>query len=584
MLKHHQKGQSQETIFNPRFRIALFKVMIVLAMGSVVLRLFWLQVVSRGFYTKLAEQQHGASFTLLPKRGMIYVKDPKSVNKVFPVAVNKTVYGIFVNGRDVEDAKVMAAFLAPLLALDQTELEEKLSKKDDPYIPIAKNVPEDLVQEMKSSGMKGFGYEPVQLRYYPERHLLSHVLGFVKKDDDGTVRGSYGIEGWWNKELTGVRGYLAMDSDPSGRLIGTGDRVETEAQDGVDITLTIDRAIQFVACEKLRAAVEKHQAESGSVIILNPKTGAIMAMCNVPDFDPNDFSQVTDVGVFNNLAVFTPYEPGSVMKAITMAAAIDAERVTPATTYIDEGFEKIDGFTIRNSDLKAHGEVTIAKILEDSLNTGTIFAVQQLGSILFKEYVEKFGFGKLLGVELSTESEGNTTALEKRGDIWSATGSFGQGITVTPLQMAAAYGAIANGGRLMRPYIVDSLTMPDGRVVKMEPSEIRQVISRKSAGLVGGMLVGVVEDGHGKRAGVKGYYVAGKTGTAQIARKDGRGYEPGVTIGTFVGYAPVDDAAFVMIVKIDKPKDVQFAESSAAPLFGDIASFLLHYLEVPAVR
>lgn len=567
-------------------RIGLVKGAMVVAFALVLFRLCALQVFSSSYYSGLAAQQHQSSYELMPKRGVIYVHDPKSQDGIFPVAVNKTVYTVYANGKDIEDIKAASLIAADVLKLDLKEVEEKLSKKSDPYIPLAKQVSDEVMNTIKSSGIKGFGFEPHRIRYYPEGNVLSQVVGFVNINDDDVPVGKYGIEGWWNKELSGKSGFLSMERDPLGRLIGTTDRTVQPADNGVGVVLTIDRAIQYVACDKLQKAMEKHQADSGSVVIMNPKTGAVLAMCNAPTFDPNDFSEVEDLNVFNNTAAFTPYEPGSIFKAVTLAAAVDAGVVTPETTYEDLGFINIGPFTIRNSDGKANGVQTMTDVLEKSLNTGTIFAAQQLGPDLFRDYVEKFGFGKEVGLELQSEAAGNVSSLSKKGEIWSATGSYGQGITVTALQMAAAYSAIANEGRYMKPYIVDELRMPDGGVVKTEPKMLRQVISKKAAELTKGMLVTVVEDGHGKKAGVEGYYVAGKTGTAQIANSKTGGYETGAgsTVGSFTGFAPVDDPAFVMIVKIDRPKDVAFAESSAAPLFGEIAEFLLHYLQIPPSR
>jgi cell division protein FtsI/penicillin-binding protein 2 len=371
--------------------------------------------------------------------------------------------------------------------------------------------------------------------------------------------------------------------DSLGNLIGGANRF-IAAKDGDDITLTVDRNIQYVTCAKLREAVARHKADTGSAIVMNPRTGAIMAICNVPDFDPNDLAGITDVGAFNNRAVFSAYEPGSIFKAITMAAAIDAGKVTPSSTYVDEGSVKIGPFTIQNSDHKAHGLQTMTQVLDESLNTGTIFASRLVGSQQFLKYVEAFGFGSPLGIDLDTESSGNIESLRKKGDIWSATASFGQGITVTPLQMASAYATIANGGKLMKPYVVGSIAHADGTVETVDPEVIRQVITKRAAALVSGMLVSVVEKGHGKKAAVPGYFVAGKTGTAQVPSPDGKGYLKGVNIGSFAGFAPVDNPAFVIVVELDNPKDVEWAESSAGPLFGDIAKYLLQYLQIPPER
>ncbi|MEY4744511.1 MAG: hypothetical protein RL272_456 [Candidatus Parcubacteria bacterium] len=565
-------------------RLRFFQAVVILAVAVVAGRLFVLQILSHRFYSALASNQRGVFANLFPERGGIYLRDPKSPDGRFPAAINKTLSTVYANTRDVTDPAAGAKALAPVLGADEKELFEKLSKPLDPYEPLKQKADDDVVAKVKALGIKGIGFAREQFRYYPEKSSLAQVVGFVGSNGKGERVGRYGIEGRWQEQLAGASGFLAAEKDPIGRLLGAADRQFNPAKDGDELTLTIDRNIQYVVCEKLRAAVLKHGADGGSAVVMDPKTGSVMAMCNTPDYDPNDFSQVKDQRLFNNAAIFSPYEPGSVFKPVTMAAAVDAGKVGPNTTYVDDGAVKIGPYTIRNSDDKAHGLQTMTQVLEQSLNTGTIFAVRQIGPKTFLQYVQDFGFGSPTGIELDTEASGDIEALRKKGDIWSATASFGQGITMTPLQLVSAYGAIANGGKLMRPYVVAEVKHAGGTVEKTEPQVVRQVITKRAATLVGGMLVRVVENGHGKRAAVPGYYVAGKTGTAQIPRADGQGYEKDASIGSFAGYAPVDDPAFVMIVKIDRPRDVDWAESSAAPLFGDIAKFLLQYLQIPPDR
>ena len=267
-----------------------------------------------------------------------------------------------------------------------------------------------------------------------------------------------------------------------------------------------------------------------------------------------------------------------------MALGLEHQKISPKTTYVDTGSVALDDFTIKNSDGKAHGVQTMTQALDESLNTGTIFVQQLLGKETFREGVEQFGFGKLTGIELTPEVAGDTSSLAKKGSVFAATASFGQGISMTPMQLATAYVALANGGTLMRPYIVDEIQHPDGTREKTKPQTVGRAISTRAAKLITGMLVSAVERGHGKRASVPGYYTAGKTGTAQVPDPKGPGYLKDVNIGSFAGYAPAEDPQFVMLVKIDHPRDVQWAESSAAPLWGDIASFLLTYMEVPMER
>jgi cell division protein FtsI/penicillin-binding protein 2 len=573
--------------FRPRtvnFTARIFALagMIAVAFCLVAARLFVLQILSHNFYSVLAANQRNLFQDLFPTRGAIYALDPKSPDGKFPVAVNKTLSTMYANDLDVKDPAAAAAQLASLTGDDVPTLIGKLSRKGAQYVPLKQKMTDDEVATAKALNIPGIGFAAQQYRFYPEKNSFGQVVGFVGEGADSQPVGKYGAEGYWNDELAGTPGAVSSGGAALGGIIGSAEQF-VPAQDGDDLVLTIDRNIQYAVCQKLSDAVTKHQADVGSAIVLDPKTGAILAMCNTPDFDPNDISGVTDIGLFNNRSIFDAYEPGSIFKAVTMASAIDAGKIGPDTTYVDSGSVQIGPYAIRNADLKAHGLQTMTQVLDESLNTGAIFAMRQIGAKSFLQYVEAFGFGSPTGIDLDTESPGDIESLRKKGDIWSATASFGQGITTTPLQMAMAYAAFANGGKLMKPYVVAEVDHADGTVDKTEPTVVRQVITRRAASLIGSMLVNVVENGEGKKAGVPGYYVAGKTGTAQVADPNG-GYQKDMTIGSFAGYAPVDDPAFVIIVEIVHPRDVQWAESSAAPLFGDIAKFLLQYMQIPPDR
>ncbi|MDD5252204.1 MAG: penicillin-binding protein 2 [Patescibacteria group bacterium] len=580
LFNRHRTGDRDETAI----RYVMLRWLTVAVFAVIVGRLFILQVISHGFYAALAIDQHGIYEQLFPQRGTVYLHDPDAAGGIFPVAVNKTLTLVFADGRRIKDATEAAKSLAPLLGLDEAALKEKLSQANDPYVPLQHRVLPETADKIRALNLDGIQFSEESFRFYPEKESACHITGFVGSGNERESVGRYGVEGRWDRELTGDRGVLEGERGQLGQWIGAASRVFQPAKDGADVILTIDRNIQYVACRKLKEAVAKHGADGGALVIIDPKTGAVLAMCGVPDYDPNDYAAVTDMRAFNNPAIYFVYEPGSVFKPFTLAAAIDAGKIAPNTSYEDTGAVKIGGFTIRNSDGKANGWQTMTQVLEKSLNTGTIFAVRQLGAEDFRRYVEQFGFGTATGVELDYEAAGSVDALANKGDIWSATGSFGQGITVTPLQLAAAYGALANGGKLMKTHVVSEVRGSDGLVKRVEPTAVRQVVSQRTAGLVAGMLASVVENGHGKRAGVPGYYVAGKTGTAQIPRKDGRGYETEVSIGSFAGFAPVDDPAFAMVVVLDRPRDVEWAESSAAPLFGDIAKYLLQYMKIPPTR
>jgi cell division protein FtsI/penicillin-binding protein 2 len=435
--------------------------------------------------------------------------------------------------------------------------------------------------------LAGLGYSWENYRYYPENNIASQLLGFVRVENN-VMTGNYGLEGFFDQELRGVAGYLKTDIGARGNIVILNDQEYIKPKNGSDLILTIDRSVEFFACQKLKQAAELHQADSASIIAVVPQTGAIIAMCSWPDFDPNNYQNEKDMGIFNNPVVFEQYEPGSVFKAITMAAAINEGKVSPETTYDDKGSIIKKGWKkpIKNADFDTaggHGIVNMAYVLEYSLNTGAIFAMEKIGSQKFSEYVKNFGFGERTGIELESESAGNIANLlaKKINELDADTASFGQGISVTALQMLMSYAAIANNGVLMKPFVVNEIIGEDGSREETKPREVRQVLSDKTANLLMGMLVSDVENGHSKKAKISGYYVAGKTGTAQVPDKTGYGEQ---TIHTFVGMAPADDPKFVMLVKFNNPKDFQYADYTATPLFKEIAEFMLTYYEVPKGR
>jgi len=581
-LKARRRQSTSQGSDRLRYLTIGVSIMTILIIG----RMFYLQIPKHPFYEALAESQHALQQEIAPERGKIYAQNFAEPGKLIPLASNRTYWLLYAVPDDIENVSEAADQLLDVLPnLDREEVVSKLSKPNDLYEEIATKVSEEAYKKMSEKTIKGIYFTDERIRYYPEKNIGSHMLGFVGFGGGDEKIGQYGLEGGLQDVLAGTKGYVKADRDAGGRWIVVGTREFQDAKDGLSLELTIDETIQYTACTKLNAAVQKHGADSGSVIILNPKTGAILAMCGSPDFDPNAYNQVEDIGVYTNQVTSGAYEPGSIFKSITMAMAVNEEKVTPQTTYNDEGFVKINSYTIENSDKKAHGIQTMTQVLEGSLNTGAIFAMQQIGTEKFRDYVKDFGFGATTGSPIQGESTGNISNLDLPGEIYAMTGSFGQGISVTPLQMVSAYGVLANNGKLMKPYLIAKTLNPDGSTnEETQPEAIRQVIKSETATIIGAMLVNVVENGHGKKASVPGYYIAGKTGTAQVTSTNGRGYDTNNTIGSFAGFGPVSDPAFVMLVRIDHPRDVTFAESTAAPLFGDIAKFLLHYLHISPDR
>lgn len=621
-------------------RLRMFRFFFLFFASAIILRLAALQIVDAAYYRAIAEGQHSLYEELVPRRGSIFVQDFGD-EAWYPIATIEPRAFLYADPREIVDPVLTGREIASLLQMEGLEeydrltaaaqlratgrLEEaqviealvladriasmpkddealksielptlddnavaklitRLSKKDDPYEPIAQRVTEEQLRLIEALDPPGVYWVLENTRSYPEPMFGGQVIGFLSRNEEGSLRGNYGLEGYFEDFLSGTPGSLYAEADVTGSWVGVGEREFTPAVDGGDLYLTIDRTLQIIACGMLRDTVLAHDADSGALVILEPETGRVLAMCGAPDFYPEDYGNVEDLSVYANPTIFTPYEPGSIFKPITMAAGIDSGVVTPQSTYTDTGSIDVGWIRpIKNAAEKVFGTVTMIEALEESVNTAMVWVMRQTGQVALKTYIEQFGFGMLTGIELNTEASGTIASLESSAEVYSATASFGQGITVTPLQIAAAYAALANEGKYMKPYVVERKEYPDGTIEDISPTFLRQVVTPETAEKLSGMLVAVVEYGHGKRAGVPGYYIAGKTGTAQIAENGV--YSETAFNGSFAGFGPVEDPQFAMVVKIENPKaGVIYAESTAAPLFGQIADFLLTYYNIPPTR
>jgi len=555
-------------------RIQLIFGLLILLGIVVVFRLFNFQVMRFKDFSALADSQHWTRRDLQAKRGKIYVKDFHTGEK-YPLALNQSLDLVYAVSQNIKDKDDTAEKLSSILELKKEEILDLLGVSPV-YAPLKRKLTPEQSKKIADLKLAGIFLKPEQWRYWPEGELLSQALGFV--DDEG--RGRYGIEEYFEKEMAGVSGILNIETDALGVQLPIGNNILRPSHDGKDIVLTINRDIQLYVETKLKESVAKHRASGGSAIVMNPQTGEVIAMANMPGFDLNNFGKQENFEVFKNPVVSNEFEPGSIFKIITMAAALDSEKVKPDDTYEDTGNILLGGHTIRNSDGKAHGTATMATVLEQSLNTGTVHLLSKMGENIFQKYIKDFGFNVSTGIEIAGESQGNIPSMKDVGEHQRATMTFGQGLSVTPIQMATATSTIANGGQLIQPKIVNSIIeYGTGKETVIKSKEVRQVISPQTAASLTAMMIGVVEKGHGYQAKVKGYKVAGKTGTAQVP-VEGR-YDPYKTIGSFTGFLPALDPKFVIYTKIDHPKDVVWAESTAAPLFGAIADFLLKYYQIP---
>ncbi|MFA6422128.1 MAG: penicillin-binding protein 2 [Candidatus Buchananbacteria bacterium] len=600
--------------------LAFFFIIVAVIMIG---RLFDLQIIKGGFYSALASGQHDLYKKLFPQRGSIYVLENNGGKKVlYPLVTNQklsTLYAVPVNIKnptstaeklfevlgfpenvDPKEAKYSSSSLSnldPELAKEiQSNREQKwneeqkqneidrliliLSKPNRLYESIRQKLTDKQVEAIKVLNLEGINFKEETWRFYPEQGMGGHVFGFWGFEGDDR-QGKYGLEGFYDTLLSGEVGEIHTQRDALGNMITVGDNSITEKSDGADLVLTIDRSIQYKACRELFLMVEKSKAKGGSIIVMEPKTGAILAMCSFPDYDPAKYNEIESIQTYNNPAIFNAFEPGSVFKTITMAAALDAGKVRPDTTYVDTGVVDYGKYKIRNYNDKVYGRQTMTNVLEASINTGVIFAMRATTPKVFAQYVRNFGFGDYTGIELDKEMPGNVSNLNLKGEVNIATITFGQGITVTPLQMVTAVGALINGGKLMKPYVVSQIIKSDKKIENIEPKVVRQVISPKTSSLISAMMVSVAEGGHANSARIPGYRVGGKTGTAQVPQKGG-GYQPDSVInGSFVGFAPYADPKFVIFVDILEPQYGKVGETVAAPVFSAVGKFILQYYNVP---
>jgi len=539
------------TKYNPENRI-LFLLVIFISLGLLIWgRFFYLSVIRYEYYLAKAKILSVANNTTAP-RGSIFLTDKDAIP--FAAASNKEFPLVYAVPAKIKEPKVLAEKLTVILELDKETLIQKLSKTGDPYEILKKRVSEEVVKAVEDQNEIGIGIDDETLRYYPEGLYLSHTIGFLGFNKNGQT-GQYGLEEYYDKELSGF-------------------------VSSADLILTIDSAIQSQAGILLLKTIEDWQADSGSIIVMDPKDGSILAMASFPDFDANNYFSIKNHDFFINPVTLKRYEPGSVFKPITMAIGIETGAVTPETEYYNTGTVKVGDKIISNSiPDKILGWQTMIKVLEQSLNTGAVFVEQKIPKDVFLKFLKDFGIDSKTGIDV-LEIGGDLSVLENKRDINFATASFGQGVALTPIELIRALSAIANGGKLIRPRLVKKIVYHNGENYGANDELPKQIISPETSAKLINMMTKVVESGSGRRAGVSGYTVAGKTGTAQVPDLNKGGYLDQY-IHTFVGFAPAYDPKFIALIKLDNPKGVRFAESTVVPVFKELAEFIFSYLQIP---
>lgn len=557
----------------PRRRLNFLAFVLVILSLVILGQLVRVQVFSYEKYSREGELVRIRRSDLKPQRGRVW--DRSGDLLVSNLAHYDISAAPILIGDPDEVAGILSAHLGSRLEMSTGDMADLLST-DAPWVNIARDVPQEIGDKVVKEEIAGITVNPVWVRTYPEGDLAAHLLGFVNAEE----RGYYGVEGYYDQDLRGQHGTRIYQRDPWGSIIPLGLADDKPPEPGVDLELTIDRNVQAVVEMELKRALRTTGAKSGVIIVMDPRTGAILAMAAEPDYDPNGFQGVTDTRLFINPAISDHYEPGSVFKVLTVAVALETGMVSPETTFYDEGQFEVGGQVIRNASRRAYGQVTLTEVLVKSLNVETAKISTQLGPEAFYRGIRAFGVGHRTGVDLEGEIVGE---LRVPGD-WQwhesdlATNAFGQGLAVTPLQMIAAVAALANDGILMKPYVVAEKRYADGRVERAQPVRIDRAVSAETAHTVAAMMVETVEHGIPK-AHVPRYQIAGKTGTAQ--KPTPFGYDAEKTIASFVGFAPVDDPEVIVLVRLDEPTSSEWGSETAAPVFAQLAKHLFLLLEIP---
>lgn len=534
-------------------------------------RLFYWQGVKAMELSALGESQYGQAIKLDPIRGEIRTSDG------FPIAANKLTYQVFANPKEVKDRSKTTDLLAPILDEDPASISALLSLNRF-WVALKSNVNNETKGTIENLNLPGVGFDDKSVRFYPEASIGAKLLGFVGKDDAGDDTGYFGLEGYYDRQLRGKEGIAKQIHDALGRPILAKVNNASGEVNGRNLNLHINRVLQYVLENELKTGMEVNGATGAMAAMMDPKTGGILALASYPSFDPRSYYDYTDTDYKNSFITDT-YEPGSTFKPLVMAAAINEGLVKPETRCtICSGPVSIGGYDIETWNNKYEPNLTMTKVIQESDNTGMVFVSQKLGLDRMIKYINKFGFGQATNIDLQGEVTPSIRPRNEWYPIDLATSSFGQGISVTPIELLSAVGALANEGKRMEPHVVESIETPDGKKISIPPKVVNQPVSKETAKIMTEIMVNAVNKGEAQFARLKGYRIAGKTGTAQIPVAGH--YDPTQTIASFVGYGPAVDPKFVMLVVYDRPTKSIYGAETAAPTFFHIAKRAMEYFNI----
>ena len=565
--------------FQLRIRIVILCIFLVAAV--LLIRLFYVQVVHNNLYKERADKQYITPAGDIFNRGSIYFS--KKDGSLVAAGTVTAGFKMAIIPKEIIDPTDAYSKLSSFfnLKMDEPTFISKVSKKDDPYEEIATQLTKEQADQIDSLNMKGVSIFKDNWRSYPGGSLASHTLGFLAYKGD-TLQGQYGLERYYNSTLSKPKdeSYVNFFAEVFSNIKDT---ISNTTRG--DIVTTIEPSVQYTLETALSDAMKKWSADQAGGIIMDPTTGEIYAIAGMPDFDLNNFKDVSDTGVYRNPLVENVFEFGSVIKPLVMSGAIDAGVVTPETTYFDAGSVVVDKKTINNFDKKGRGTISMQGVLDQSLNTGMVFVEGKLGHDKFRQYMKSYAIGEKTGIDLPNETSGLIGNLDSPRNIEYANASFGQGIALTPVEAIRAFSVIANGGNLITPHLVKEIKYDNGLSKTIDYPVVKSgLLKKETTDTMTKMLIHVFESYGGGSYKLEHYSIATKTGTAQVAQENGKGYYTDRHMHSFFGYFPAYDPKFVIFLFLKNPKQVNYASQTLIQPFSDITKFILNYYNVPPDR
>jgi len=567
----------KQSSFQLRIKIIIACVFLIAIV--ILARLFSLQILQKNTYIEKADRQYITPSSNVFKRGDIFFS--KKDGSLVAAATVTNGFKIAVSPMKITEPEKIFKSLEPYIKMDEATFLSKVSKKNDPYEELASGLTKEQVTKIEELKIKGLSVYKDNWRSYPSGSLAAHTIGFLAYKDD-TLTGQYGLERFYNTVLSKPKdeAYINFFAEVFSNLRDT----LSNTNKG-NIVTSIEPVVEYTLQSELFSVMEKWNADQVGGIILNPINGEIYASTGLPSFDLNKFKEVSDIGVYRNPLVENVFEFGSVIKPLVIAAAIDAGVITPQTSYYDSGQVIVDKKTISNFDKKGRGLVTMQDVLNQSLNTGMVFAESKLGHDKFRTYMKSFGIGEKTGVDLPNETSGLIKNIDSPRNIEYANASFGQGIAITPMGAVRAFSILANGGNMITPHFAKEIKFDNGLSKTLDyPITKNGILKKETTDAITEMLINVFESYDGGSRKLKNYTVATKTGTAQIAQENGRGYYEDRHMHSFFGYFPARDPKYLVFLYAKNPKGIKYASQTLIPPFENIMKFLISYYNIPPDR